>query len=52
MSGLSVDPATLLGLGPDASLTFLQISLRGVIERNGQISVVRRGGGFQPRPKE
>src|SRR5215831_13086574 len=44
MSGLSVDPSALLGLGRDAtSLTFLQISLRGVIVFIAALVIVHCG---------
>ena len=44
MSGLSVDATALLGLGRDAtSLTFLQISLRGVIVFFAALVIVRCG---------
>lgn len=44
MQGLSLDPTTLLGLGRDAtSLTFLQISLRGVIVFFAALVIVRCG---------
>ena len=44
MSGFSVDATALLGLGRDAtSLTFLQISLRGVIVFFAALVIVRCG---------
>ena len=44
MSGLSVDATALLGLGRDAtSLTFLQISLRGIIVFFAALVIVRCG---------
>src|SRR6478735_5261523 len=44
MSALSVDASALLGLGRDAtSLTFLQISLRGVVAFVAALVIVRCG---------
>lgn len=44
MTGFTFDPASLLGLGRDAtSLTFLQISLRGIIVFFAALVIVRCG---------